>query len=153
MYLRFETADVHAHVELGLNVTPKVHLMWKHLMWKHVFEQMLLDGGLWHKREDWVERLHQVTSKIREQHRYAKDMRVRCVSMARMHQQKTDPRVVSWGAKVDEDACRGPRNNYTNKESERKKERDIRRVVVLDNWETEHPDKAYKKPQQDMVQE
>ena len=69
MYLRFETADVHAHVELGLNVTPKVHLMWKHLMWKHVFEQMLLDGGLWHKREDWVERLHQVTSKIREQHR------------------------------------------------------------------------------------
>lgn len=37
MYLRFVTAAVHAHVELGLNVTPKVHLMWK-----HVFEQMLL---------------------------------------------------------------------------------------------------------------
>ena len=40
MYLRFVTAAVHAHVELGLNVTPKVHLMWK-----HVFEQMLVACG------------------------------------------------------------------------------------------------------------
>lgn len=102
---------------------------------------------MWHKHEDWVERLHQVTSKIREQHRSVHKLGVRCVSMARIHQQKTDPRVVSQGLKVDADVCRGPRNNYTNKETERRQQRAIRRVDLLDKWEKEHPDKAYKKPQ------
>ena len=58
-----------------------------------------------------------------------------------------DRRVVSQGVNVDADVCRGPRNNYTNKETERKQQREIRRVDVLDKWEKEHPDKAYKKPQ------
>ena len=48
---RFVTAAVHSHVALGLNVTPKVHLMWR-----HVARQMQLTGGLGYKREDWVEK-------------------------------------------------------------------------------------------------
>jgi len=92
MYVRFVTGAACYHVRtfcyccsslscgVGVERDSKVHLMWK-----HVVVQMLLDGGLFHKREDWVERLHQVTSLIREQHRRMKDMVLRCVSMARLH--------------------------------------------------------------------
>eukprot|EP00984_Skeletonema_dohrnii_P023410 scaffold12506_cov64-Skeletonema_dohrnii-CCMP3373.AAC.1 len=139
MYERFVTAAVHLHVELGLNVTPKVHLMWK-----HVVMQMMLDGGLYHKREDWVERQHQETSRERNHFKHTKDMEVRCTSMARLRQQETDPDVVAWGAKVDAKACRGPRKKYTTKEEERKKERQTRRLAVLNEWETNNPDKKHK---------
>jgi len=40
MYERFVTAAVHSHKELGMNVTPKVHLMWM-----HVKRQMEFPGG------------------------------------------------------------------------------------------------------------
>lgn len=70
MYQRFVTADVHSHVALGLNVTPKVHLMWR-----HVARQMQLTGGLGYKREDWVEKGHQTSSQTREQHRHNVDVK------------------------------------------------------------------------------
>jgi len=61
----------------------------------------------------------------------------------------TDPEVVSWVATVDADACRGPRKNYTKKEDERKKERETRRLAVVNEWEKVHPDKAYKQQRSD----
>eukprot|EP00984_Skeletonema_dohrnii_P021263 scaffold10568_cov140-Skeletonema_dohrnii-CCMP3373.AAC.11 len=84
---------------------------------------MRLDGGLFHKREDWVERQHQETCQNRVHHRCSKNVEVRSVSMARLHQQQINPDVVAWVAKVDADACRGPRKDYTTKEEERMKER------------------------------
>jgi hypothetical protein len=56
MYERFVTAAVHLHKDLGMSVTPKVHLMWKHVKY-----QMGFPGGLGEKREDWVEHQHQIT--------------------------------------------------------------------------------------------
>ena len=41
IYERFVTAAVHLHKDLGMNVTPKVNLMWKHV--KH---QMKFPTGL-----------------------------------------------------------------------------------------------------------
>ena len=39
--------------------------------------------------------------------------------------------------------------NYTKKEDERKKERETRRLAVVDEWEKVHPDKAYKQQRSD----
>ena len=126
MYQRFVTAAVHSHVALGLNVTPKVHLMWR-----HVARQMQLTGGLGYKREDWVEKGHQTSSETREQHRHNVDVKKRAISMARLHQQQTDPEVLAQVAEVDAWACTGPRKNYIKSEEKSKQERQETREKVL----------------------
>ena len=45
-------AAVHCHVQIGCNVTHKVHLMWRHV----VNQMKYVPGGLGEKMEDWVER-------------------------------------------------------------------------------------------------
>ena len=133
-YSRFVKAAVHSHVEVGCNVTPKVHLMWA-----HVATQMKeIPGGLGHKREDWVEHLHQVTSRQRAQFRSTKEKELRANAMARSLQQNTDPFVEEWGTIVDDAACRGARQAYVTKEAERKKRRDESRARALSEWEKRH---------------
>ena len=61
-YRRFVTAAVLSHVELGCNVTPKVHMMWS-----HVVDGMMMPGGLEQNREDWVEHHHHIMSRERVQ--------------------------------------------------------------------------------------
>jgi len=140
MYQRFVTAAVHLHVQLGLNVTPKVHLMWK-----HVADQMTLLGGLGNKREDWVERLHQTSGSVREQYRNTiANAHARGISMARLLQQETNQEVVAHDNLVNADACKGPRKNYTSVEELRKKMRQTIRMSALSRWEGLNPDKKYK---------
>mmetsp|Transcript_22814 Transcript_22814/g.32611 ORF Transcript_22814/g.32611 Transcript_22814/m.32611 type:complete len:415 (+) Transcript_22814:104-1348(+) len=131
MFERFVTAAVHVHIAMGLNVTPKVHMMWA-----HVLDQMKsFDGGLGNKREDWGEKQHQETSKTREQFRFTKDIQVRADAMAGLRQQESHPEVAAHGATVDADVCRGPRKDYASKEEERKKKRDEVRISTLKSWE------------------
>mmetsp|Transcript_18795 Transcript_18795/g.40722 ORF Transcript_18795/g.40722 Transcript_18795/m.40722 type:complete len:254 (-) Transcript_18795:64-825(-) len=132
-YKRFVTAAVKSHIAAGLSVTPKVHLMWK-----HVALQMELPGGLGWKREDWVEHMHQITCRVRDQFRTTKDKEVRAVAMARAHQQYTEPAVDMWISEVDRDASTGPRAGYITKVAERKKRREETRAAVLAHWEGEN---------------
>jgi hypothetical protein len=53
---QFVEAAVAGHFQLGLNVTPKVHLMLKHVR----LQMVNIDGGLGNKMEDWVEKQHQM---------------------------------------------------------------------------------------------
>lgn len=138
MYERFVTAAVHLHKDLGMSVTPKVHLMWKHV--KH---QMGFPGGLGEKREDWVEHQHQITRRLRTQFNSTKDMNVRADAMARLNQQQTNPKVQAYIDEVEKAAARGPRKNYTKANEARKEERKIARLTALDVWELEHPEEKW----------
>ena len=133
MYERFVTAAVHSHKELGMNVTPKVHLMWM-----HVKRQMEFPGGLGDKREDWVEHQHQITRKLRNQFRTTKDMEVRGDAMARLHHQQTNPEVQAYMERVDASTRRGPRKDYTTADAARRAERKSARASALELWEIGH---------------
>ncbi len=56
MYGQFVDAPVTGHVNLGLTITPKVHLMLKPVWW----QMKNIGGGLCHKMEDWIEKQHQM---------------------------------------------------------------------------------------------
>ncbi len=142
MYEKFVTAAVHSHIELGMKVTPNVHLMWKHV--KH---QMKFPGGLGHKREDWVEHLHQITRKLRDQFRTTQDDQIRANAKARREQQYSNPEVEAYVIMVEEEAAYGPRKDYVKKEEERKKNRMLARKLALDKWEAGHPNERWKEGQ------
>ena len=64
MHISFVTAAVHLHVRVGCIITPEVNIMWK-----YVTQQIReIPGGLGKKREDWVEKLHQVTLLTRKKY-------------------------------------------------------------------------------------
>ncbi len=48
------------HVNLGLTIAPKVHLMFKHVRW----QIDNIKGGLGNKKEDWIEKLHHVGKQL-----------------------------------------------------------------------------------------
>jgi hypothetical protein len=54
-YQQFINAAVIGHVNLGLTITPKVHLMFKYVSW----QMDNITGGLGDKMEDWIEKSHQ----------------------------------------------------------------------------------------------
>jgi len=134
LYKRYVTAAVYCHVAEGLSITPKVHMMWK-----HVATQMLVPGGLGQKREDWVEHQHQTTSKERDHYRRTKDLQVRSTAKARSNQLYTHPEVEAHEQQVDDDACRGPRNDYIKVEEGRRQRRMDVRLAALVNWEDNRP--------------
>ena len=69
-YKSFVNAAVDCHMNLGLNVTHKVHLAWR-----HIENQMrLVPGGLGEKGEDWVELQHQRGSRDRKRFSTIKDI-------------------------------------------------------------------------------
>ena len=133
-YSRFVTAAVHAHIQEGLSVTPKVHLMWK-----HVAQQMRLPGGLAWKREDWVEHMHQITNRLRTQFRTTQDKDVRAQAMARAYQQNTNPEANAWREEVNAESERGPRANHVSTVAARKRSREEARISVIEEWEVENP--------------
>ena len=85
-----------------------------------------------------MEKGHQTSSQTREQHRHNVDVKERvisAISMARLHQQQTDPEVLAQVAEVDAWACKGPRKSYRKSEEKRKQERQETREKVLNWWE------------------
>ena len=109
-------------------------------MWKHVAQQMELPGGLGWKREDWVEHMHQITCRLREQFRTTQDKEVRAQAMARAYQQNTDPEANAWKEEVNCGAKRGPRADYVTKVAQRKRNREEVRDAVIEEWEAENPE-------------
>jgi hypothetical protein len=59
-FQQFVEAAVIEHVNLGLTITSKVHLMFKHVRW----QMDNIKGGLGNKMEDWIEELHQVGKQL-----------------------------------------------------------------------------------------
>ena len=66
-------------------------------MYKHVAHQMrTVAAGIGNKREDWVERLHQVTNQKRKQYHNTKDLAVRANAREGSLQQESNPGVCSY---------------------------------------------------------
>ena len=134
LYGRYVEAVVHSHVAMECSVTPKVHLMWR-----HVREQMCtIVGGLGQKREDWVEQLHQLTSRKRKQFRTVQNLQLRGESMASSTQEETNPEVIDYLKDVNNAALRGPREGYVRLEEHRRHKREESRLTALLEWEAEN---------------
>ena len=100
-------------------MTPKVHLMWN-----HVEHQIKLPGGLGWKREDWIEHMHQITYRVRDQSRTMQNKEFRVVSISQAHQQNTEPAFDKHILEVDHDTYMGPRAGYMTTTAERKTKRE-----------------------------
>lgn len=132
-YERFVKVAVDAHVEYGCNVTPKVHLMLK-----HVAPQMRqFPWGLGNKREDWVEKSHQDSKKVREHLRTARHMDQRATTMAKMVHRDSSPAVIAEIETVMSNSSKGQRKNHVYRAEKRKKARDQARKDVIEAWEAE----------------
>ncbi|KAL7551385.1 hypothetical protein ACHAWF_014584, partial [Thalassiosira exigua] len=91
-------------------------------------------GGIGETWEDWVEQMHQVTSKKRKQYRSTLDRDLRGKSLSRGYQQDTDPGAVAYLAAVDNEACKGPRKDHVAVEEKRRQKRMERRWSTLEEW-------------------
>ena len=126
-YTMFSTTAVKSHVDIGCNVTPKVHMMLK-----HVAKQMSdIPGGLGEKREDWVEHLHQVTSVKRKQFRTTIDKEVRARAMENAMQLETDPKTIAYMQETKMASARGPRKAHIKLEETRREKRMRMRMNAL----------------------
>ena len=133
MFSRFVTAAVTSHIRIGCSATPKLHLMWK-----HVKEQMSkFPGGLGQKREDWMEKLHQLTSVKRKQFSTAQNKEQRANAMANSIQQESDPAVVAFHQEAIASVRRGPRKGTVKVGEERRKIRMEVRFEILQRWESQ----------------
>ena len=65
----------------------------------------------------------------------------RWVAMARSMLQYTNPRVETWGAKVNEEVCCGPMQHCVTKEAKRKEQREKKRAKALQKWELDNPER------------
>ena len=129
-YKRFVRAAFFAHQAMAMSITHKVHLMWA-----HVATAMGVPGGLGKKREDWIEQGHQYGSTLRKQYRTTTNQEVRAKAIAGATHRDWDPRVVAKGNEVDRAAEYGPRVGYTNKETQKRLEREKNREKALAVWE------------------
>ena len=131
MYERYAKAAVYSHQALGCNITHKVHLMYKHV----AHQMRTVAAGIGNKREDWVERLHQVTNQKRKQYHNTKDLAVRANAREGSLQQESNPGVCSYIDSMNSKVCRGKRKNLVTKEEERWKRRNVSRAGALERWE------------------
>ena len=90
-YQTFVHAAVVAHANLGLTITPKVHLMLKHVKW----QMINIDGGLGNKMEDWIEKLHQVGKQLQARFRTTKDLQRCAASRAKVVHRDTTPAIIN----------------------------------------------------------
>ena len=97
-YQQFIDAAVIEHVNLGLTITPKVHLMFKHVRWQMVE----IEGGLGDKMEDWIEKLHQVGKQLRARFRTTMNLQKRAAARIRVVHRDTTPAVINQTMKVEE---------------------------------------------------
>ena len=134
-YGQFAEAAVAGHLQLGLTITPKVHLMLK-----HVERQMIeIGGGLGNKMEDWVEKQHQMGK--REQMRFCtmQNLQKRADARARVLHRNSDPVVVSKTLEVNGASKRkfnGERGEKEGIEASREMERQEKRLQVLNDCGT-----------------
>ena len=84
------------------------------------------------KREDWVEHMHQVTTRLRTQFSTTKNRDTRSTTMARAYQQNTYPESNAWKDKVTGDTAQGSRKEHVSKETSRKMLREEARIVVIE---------------------
>lgn len=129
-YKQFVEAAVGAHMAYGCNVTPKVHLMWK-----HVAPQMKLSGGLGQKREDWVEKLHQIRGLVRKQMQTTKNMDQRALVMARNEERDSNPRVKAEMDAIKAETSMGKRKGRASVEEGRREAQVAARDKALSVWE------------------
>ena len=101
-YQQFIDAAVIEHVNLGLTITPKVHLMFKHVRWQMVE----IEGGLGDKMEDWIEKLHQVGKQLRARYRTTMNLQKRAAARIRVVHRDTTPAVINQTMKVEETSKR-----------------------------------------------
>ena len=101
-YQRFIDAAVSEHVNLGLTITPKVHLMFHHVKWQMVN----IEGGLGDKMEDWIEKLHQVGMQLRARYRTTKNLQKRAAARIRLVHRDTTPAVINQTLQVGETSKR-----------------------------------------------
>ena len=59
--------------------------------------------------------------------------------MACSGQQYTNPKAKALGAKVDGEACQGPKKNYVTKDVKTKERHEKKRAEVLREWELANP--------------
>ena len=91
IYGQFVEAAVAGHLQLGLTITPKVHLMLK-----HAERQMVgIGGGLGNKMEDWVEKQHQMGKMERMRFCTMHNLQKRANARARVLDHNSDPVVIS----------------------------------------------------------
>jgi len=79
-YQQFIDAAVIGHVNLGLTITLKVHLMFKHVR----CQMDNIKGGLGNKMEDWIEKSHQVGKQLRARFRTIKNLQDRANARVRV---------------------------------------------------------------------
>ena len=97
-YEQFIDAAVAGHVQLGLTITPKVHLMLKHVRW----QMEKIDRGLVNKMdEDWVEKQHQMGKRERLHFCTLNNLQHRTNARAQVAHRNSNPLVVSQMLKVD----------------------------------------------------
>ena len=143
-YSCFVTAAVCCHVELGLSVTPKVHLMWKHV--KPAMKY--IPGGLGDKREDFVEHQHQITNLKRKQFSTTRSQDQRAVAMSNRTQIETDPKVNAYLLECISQNARGPREGCEHAEETRRKKRWTYRWNALHLWQRNRKGAAVKDARQ-----
>ena len=102
-------------------------------MWAHVATVMEVPGGLGKKREDWIEQGHQCGSALRKQYQTTtnQEVRVRAKAIDGATHHDWDPRVVAKGNEVDRAAKTGLRVGYTNKDTQKRLEREENRNEAL----------------------
>ena len=131
MYDRYCSAATRSHIAIGCNVTPKVHLMYRHV----AIQMERIPGVLGQKREDWVEQLHQITSRKRQQFRTTINKEVRAQAMENSLQQETHPQAVAYEKEALKASERGPRKGHVKLLEQRRSKRMVMRLDALVEWE------------------
>lgn len=134
MYQRYVDAAVDMHVKLGLNITPKVHLMYKHV----AMQMETIEGGLGDKMEDWIEKAHQWGKRLRARFRTMRNLQKRANAKQRIDHRDSDPAVVKQSLEVD----KASKRKFTGDDKEtveesREQERRDKRMRTLEEYEAE----------------
>ena len=134
-YQQFINAAVIGHVNLGLTITPKVHLMFKHVSW----QMDNITGGLGDKMEDWIEKSHQDGKQLRARFRTITNLQERANARARVVHWDTTPVIINQILTVEKLSKR----KYTGVKADKDGIKDLRecerwakRIKALDDHES-----------------
>ena len=131
-YQQFVNAAVIQHVNLGLTITPKVHLMFKHVRW----QMDNIKGGLGNKMEDWIEKSHQVGKQQRARYHTTKNLQECADTMIRVVHWDTTPAIINQTLKVEKASKRKYTGVKSDKEGTKKlheRERWTKRIKALND--------------------
>lgn len=132
-YQRYVDAAVKGHVNLGLSITPKVHLMHKHVRW----QMENIPGGLGNKMEDWVEKSHQLGKRLRARFRTMRNLQKRAKARQRVEHRDSDPAVIHQILQVEMASKRkfnADREDKQTAAQSRESERMAKRAKALEDY-------------------